>query len=103
MSLCDAAAFWVECRHWHLTAMAGVMQDDSERLVESCSAQASVLEIWRHDLGSPEVQKRARGMAEALAAANGAASAGLYAAGSHPSILSGGGSLRETFRGWRAA
>ena len=72
-------------------------------LGESCSAQASVLEIWRQDRGSPEVQKRARGMAEALAAANGAASAGLYAAGSHPSILSGSEGLRETFRGWRAA
>lgn len=62
-----------------------------------------MLEIWRQDLGSPEVQKRARGMAEALAAANGAASAGRYVAGSHPSILSGREGLRETFRGWRAA
>lgn len=62
-----------------------------------------MLEVWRQDPGSLEAQTRSRGMAEALAAANGAASAGRYVAGSHPSILSGGGSLRETFRGWRAA
>ena len=62
-----------------------------------------MLEIWRQDLGSSEAQARARAMTEALAAANGAASAGRYVAGSHPSILSGNEGLRETFRGWRAA
>ncbi|KAK9839825.1 hypothetical protein WJX81_004472 [Elliptochloris bilobata] len=64
--------------------------------------QASVLEIWKEDRECVAAMERARAMAAALAAANGAASAGRYEAGSHPSILSGGGSLREAFRGWRA-
>ncbi len=55
-------------------------------------AQASVLEIWKADRKSAAVRDRARAMAAALAAANGAASLGRF---------EGGGNLRETFRGWR--
>ena len=63
--------------------------------------QASVLELWKADRGSPAVREQARSMAAALAAANGAAAEGRYE-GPHPSILAGGGSLREAFRGWSA-
>lgn len=44
----------------------------------------------------------AKAMASALAAVNAAAAAGRYdTSGQHPSITSGSGSLRETYRGWR--
>ncbi len=60
-----------------------------------------MLELWKADRGSPAVREQAQAMAAALAAANGAAAEGRYE-GPHPSILAGGGSLREAFRGWSA-
>ena len=59
-----------------------------------------MLEIWKANRESAAVRDRARAMAAALAAANGAASLGHFEE-PHPSVLSGGGHLRETFRGWR--
>lgn len=71
--------------------------------VLSCSAaaQASVLKIWSEDQCKAA---EAREMAAALARVNGLAAKGCYtdACGPHPSILEGGSSLREDFRGWSA-
>lgn len=58
--------------------------------------QASVLRLWADDSSNAP---RAQRMAEALAAANSAASRGKYS-GPHPSVLKSDGSLHETFRGW---
>ena len=58
--------------------------------------QSSVLDIWKADRSKAD---EARRMAAALAAANSKATLGQFT-GSHPSLTSSAGSLRETFRGW---
>lgn len=58
--------------------------------------QASVLEIWKADRSKADEASR---MAAALAAANSKATLGQFS-GSHPSLTSSAGTLRETFRGW---
>lgn len=61
--------------------------------------QASVLKLWSEDRSNTA---QAQAMAVALARANSAAARGVYE-GPHPSVTSSAaGSLKETFRGWRA-
>ena len=62
--------------------------------------QASVLKLWTEERKGQVPPGAAKGMAEALAAANASATKGEYQ-GPHPSITSAAGTLRETFRGWR--
>lgn len=64
------------------------------------TVQASVLKLWTEERAGQVEVGTAKKMAAALAAANAAAARGAFQ-GAHPSITSGAGSLRETFRGWR--
>ena len=59
-----------------------------------------MLKLWVAEREGKAPAGKSKEMASAIAAANAAASLGQYK-GPHPSINSGGASLRETYRGWR--